>query len=641
MSNIEKQTTSALAHDGGNSHGDGLLSWWLAAGIVGADIGTSVFYSTGVIKPLVGFAAPLIILVVCVLMWFFKSAYEEGCAVSPFNGGAYMMVLQTVGRRLAIVVGALTILSYLATAAVSALSGAFYIDSFDNLLNWPVHSVVLVSIIPVIFFGLLNIIGIKEPAKIVFAIALFHFVLLLGMDFYGLYLAIQKHADFGRVFQGFSSIPPMNLLQGFAAAFLGITGFESAAQIVEQLKSPTWRTLKQIYLVIVILVGITAPLTSFLCIVLLDDKQLSTYANSLLSGLAYVEGGQTLLMILVADAALTLFAAVNTAYVGCIGLCTTMAKQGNLPGIFLRRWAHKVPMLQGYPYVVLVFMVISSFMIIVLPGQVENLGQVYGMAFLAVMMSFCLGVIMLRIRMPLKVARSPYRTKWTFPIGSLTVPIPAAVGFVVLLFAQVVLVITAHQARALAVQLFTLLLLGIAFYRLGILEARLSDLADLRLGLGKFRNVAELPTDLPTYVLCTGGAKARNLASMLLRLLEREEPGPKEVIIFHAEEEQARRGIMYELLQRVVSQQVVPDFQNIDIILTVKVMPETMIDGLIQLKRAHPFKKIFFGTGAHLTNVTRYANALEANLSVHVVNIGSSSTSGGKLSSTFEFPKQS
>lgn len=137
------------------------MNWWLAAAIVGADIGTSVFYSTGVIKPWVGYAAPLMILGVCLLMWLFKMTYEEGCAASPFNGGAYMMVLQTVGRRLAMVVGALTILSYLATAAISAISGAFYLDSFDNINNWPVLNIVLVACIPVVFFGLMNIIGIK------------------------------------------------------------------------------------------------------------------------------------------------------------------------------------------------------------------------------------------------------------------------------------------------------------------------------------------------------------------------------------------------------------------------------------------------------------------------------------------------
>ena len=94
-------------------HKDALLNWWLGAAIVGADIGTSVFYSTAIILPYVGMAAPIVILFVCLLMWLFKSTYEEGCSVSPLNGGAYIMVLQTVGKRLAMVVGSLTILPIL------------------------------------------------------------------------------------------------------------------------------------------------------------------------------------------------------------------------------------------------------------------------------------------------------------------------------------------------------------------------------------------------------------------------------------------------------------------------------------------------------------------------------------------------
>jgi amino acid transporter len=609
------------------SHHSELLPWTLAAGIVGADIGTSVFYSTGVILPFAGNAAPLIVLVVCILMWVFKTIYEEGCAASPFNGGAYMMVLQTVGRRLAMVVGALTILSYLATAAVSSISGAYYLDSIDNLMNWPVIHIALAASVPVVFFGLLNIVGIKEPAKLVFLIAIFHFGLLLFMDVYGLYLAFAINGglippgginpDFGIVFKGIDKIPPWAMMHGFAAAFLGITGFESAAQIVEQLKVPTWKTLRQVYLAIVILVGLTAPVTSYLCLVLLNQGQLKTYGNNLLSGLAFVEGGQLLLNILVWDACLILFAAVNTAYAGCIGLCTTMAKQGNLPGFLLNRWANKHPMLQGYPYVCLSFMAITLSMIAMLPGQVDNLGQVYGMAFLAVMIAFSLGVLLLRARMPLKVARSPYRTRFVVHLGRLAMPVPALVGIIVLTFAELVLVASADHARALGVQMFTLILLLMFFYRLGVVESRLAEMPDLRLGLGKFANLEDLPEDLPGYVLCTGGAKARKLATLLLELLETEDPGPKEVIIYHSEEEPARRGIMHELLQRVISQQVAPSFKNNDIILTVKVLPEALIDGLIQLKRSMSFRKVFLGSGQDTEQARRFAHEIETNLGIH------------------------
>ncbi|HMO21667.1 MAG TPA: hypothetical protein PKC98_11960, partial [Candidatus Melainabacteria bacterium] len=99
----ENESTSTT-EGGAKKHKDALLNWWLGSAIVGADIGTSVFYSTAIIMPYVGMATPLIILAICLMMWLFKSTYEEGCSVSPFNGGAYIMVLQTVGKRLAMLV---------------------------------------------------------------------------------------------------------------------------------------------------------------------------------------------------------------------------------------------------------------------------------------------------------------------------------------------------------------------------------------------------------------------------------------------------------------------------------------------------------------------------------------------------------
>lgn len=612
----------------GTQHKDELLSWWLAAAIVGADIGTSVFYSTGIVLPFLGFAAPLMILGICLLMWLFKNTYEEGCAASPFNGGAYMMVLQTVGRRMAMVVGALTILSYLATAAVSAVSGANYFDSYDVLNNLSLANVILVAICPVIFFGILNIVGIKEPAKVVLAIAVFHFSLLIVLDFYGLILAFRTGADFGRIFQGITNITPVNFVHGFAAAFLGITGFEAAAQIIEQLKPPTWLTIRRVYLAVVALVGLTAPLTSYLCVILLSPADLKIYGDNLLSRLAFIEFGRSGQIILIVDACLILFAAVNTAYAGCIGLCTTMAKQGNLPVFFLRRWAddspwpinkfkRNLPFFQGYPNCALTFMSVTILMILLLKAEVRALAEVYGIAFLGVMMSFCLGVILIRLRMPLKVARSPYKTRFAVRIGSFSVSIPAVIGLLTLTLAEVSLCIFATEGRALGFSIFLIALMLTAFYRLGVLENRLQHLPDLRLGLGKFQDIDDLPNNLPTYVLCSAGAKARNLTVLLLELLEHEAPEAKEVIIFHAEEEAARRGIVFELLQRVVSQQVAPKFRDSDLILTVKVLPETLVDGMIQLKRYNKFKKIFLGTGQDPAQAREFAREIETNTGVH------------------------
>ena len=254
------------------NHHTASLAWWMAAGLVGADIGTSVFYSTGVLFPHVGFAAPFFILLVAISMWLFKTTYQEGCSVSPLNGGAYTMVLQTIGRRMALVVGSMTILSYLATAVVSALSGSLYLSAIWGG-NWPSWLVALVAAIPVLGFAALNLIGLKESAKLVVAISTFHFAMLIVMDVWGIAMAVMhpEMAHWDRLLHGFTGLPPQAILLGFAAAFLGITGFESAAQIIEEIQQPTHESIRKIYTTIVLLVSFTSPVTSMLCLVLLSD----------------------------------------------------------------------------------------------------------------------------------------------------------------------------------------------------------------------------------------------------------------------------------------------------------------------------------------------------------------------------------
>ena len=249
------------------------LNWFISAGIVGADIGTSVFYSTGVLFPIVGYLSPFFILITCLAMWIFKKTYEEGLAMSPRNGGAYSIILRSMGRRAAVGAGALTFVSYLATAAVSSLSGSYYICSlFDSDIS--LITVVLISFAPILFFGFLNIKGIKEPAKIVTGIASFHFVFLFIIGLWALIYMIFHFQELNM--SKFLTLFPDTekkfnfplLAYGFAAAFLGITGFESAAQIVEELKAPRIKTLEKLYRVVILAVSVTAPLISFVCLAL-------------------------------------------------------------------------------------------------------------------------------------------------------------------------------------------------------------------------------------------------------------------------------------------------------------------------------------------------------------------------------------
>ena len=600
------------------------LPWIIGAGIVGADIGTSVFYGTGILYPIVGYLAPVFVLICCLMMWLFKRTYEEGLAMSPYNGGAYSMILRSMGRRAAVLAGALTFVSYLATAAVSALSGGFYLSSlFGGFSN---ATVVLLSFIPLILFGLLNTRGIKEPAKLVTLVAILHFALLLIMVLWSTGYTIFNWSEID--FAKFKMIHPTKditfplVMYGFAAAFLGITGFESAAQIVEELESPTMVTVRYLYRAVVILVSLTAPFISFYCLLLLAPQEVNQGLNYLLSGLASKLGGKIFLTVVVIDATLTLFAATNTAFVGFIGLATTMAKQGNLPEVLLTRVAHKFPSLQGYPAIALPFMVVSMMMSAFVAGEVDIVAKVYEIAFLGVMVSFCIGVVLMRNRPMRRDTRQDFLSHIVLKVHNRTIPVGPLFSGVVLAIAAGTLVLHAHESSLLLLTvLLTGTLLAMAYFRWGVLERRLETRSDLRLGLGKFSDVTDLPDDLPKFVLCTGGTGARRLIARAIRDILNKNEGPFELFIFHAEEGKDKEGFFFQLLQRVVSQQITPIYANKDMILTVKILPGSFTEGLQTLKKMVNFQSLIFGTGRDPKTSRELADNISQELEVNVMTI--------------------
>ena len=605
------------------------LNWLIAGGIVGADIGTSVFYSTGILFPIVGYLSPLFILFSCFAMWIFKRTYEEGLAMSPYNGGAYSMILKTLGRRAAVGAGAMTFVSYMATAAVSSLSGSYYLCSllFEDM---NLARVVFISFIPVIFFGFLNIKGIKEPAKLVTGVAVTHFFLLLVIGIWGLiYMGFHwEEVDIGKFARFFSEEKQITLpliAYGFAASFLGITGFESAAQIIETMAQPKIKTLQRLYQAVILAVSFTAPLISFCCLALLTREEVDANIHHLLSGTTEKIGGPYLKTILVIDAGLTLFAAVNTALVGFIGLTITMAKHGNLPKIFLARLMHRHPSMEGYPLIILPFIVIVMGLSALVAGEVEIAAKVYEIAFLGVMVSFALGAVLMRNKGVPRSTPQAYLSQKCLRIKNLTLPVPHLLTGGILTFAMVILIAESNsQSLFMLTFLLAVTSLLMAYYRWGILENRLVTHSDLRLGFGRFANqdLSNLPQHLPKYILCTGKNQTRHLILSTLQQISRtERDQPFELILFYAEGEDVDDGeIFYELLQRVVSQQIAPLITE-NIILTVKILPGKLLEGLDTLKKTVPFQTVYFGSGHDPAHSHQLKAAVAKELEISITSV--------------------
>lgn len=76
--------------------------------------------------------APVSLFLVTMMLYIFKKVYIEIVTAIPLNGGTYNTMLNTSSKRAAAFVACLSILSYVATAIISAFDSAVYLASI-----WP------------------------------------------------------------------------------------------------------------------------------------------------------------------------------------------------------------------------------------------------------------------------------------------------------------------------------------------------------------------------------------------------------------------------------------------------------------------------------------------------------------------------
>jgi len=156
----------------------------------------------------------------------------------------------------------------------------------------------------------------------------------------------------------------------FAASMLGVSGFESSANFVEEQRKGVFpKTLKNMWIV----VSIINPLTAILDLSLsaLPLLQSDAYQNTLLIEMASYVGGDWLAILKGVDVFLVLSGAVLTSFVGVAGLLERMALDRILPQYFLKKNS------RGSSYrIVLIFLVLTISILLITKGDVKLLAGV-------------------------------------------------------------------------------------------------------------------------------------------------------------------------------------------------------------------------------------------------------------------------
>ena len=358
-----------------------------ATAICGNDITSSCLYVSSLAIIYSGQYAWVALLMVGAVLFLFRKIYGEVVGALPLNGGAYNALLNTTSKRTASLAACLTLLSYMATAVISASEAMHYVQHL-----WHSLPVIYATIGLLAFFMGLTIMGIGESSIVAVVIFLTHIATLTLLIVIGAIFLFNHGFDIlqlnysqpvkGSIWQA--------LFFGFSAAMLGISGFESSANFVEEQAPGVFlKTLRNMWLAVTIF----NPLTAFLALAIIPMAQVAPHKEALLAYMGEVAGGQWLATLVSVNAAMVLSGAVLTSYVGVTGLVHRMTLDRCLPQFLLKTNR------RGTTYLIMIaFFLLCVSILLITQGNLGALAGVYTISFLSVMALFGFGNMLLKVK---------------------------------------------------------------------------------------------------------------------------------------------------------------------------------------------------------------------------------------------------
>jgi len=417
------------------------LGQFFATAICGNDILSSALYVSGIAAVFAGVYAPLVLLAVAVVLFFYRTVYREVVEALPINGGAYNALLNGTSKTIAATAGVMTILSYVATSVISAKTAVEYLFKFlEQLLRNTNNSiladqlptiVIPIVILVLLIFAIIVISGVKDSAKVATVIFVFHIFTLISFIVFGFIFIINSdgsiyqlnliktfasHDNGGIIAQHGGLL--QTLFLAFSACLLGVSGFESSANFVEEQKKEVFKkTLRNM----LIGVAIFNPIIAFVVLNLLSPSAIANTKDFILAEAALKVGGILLLAWIAINAFTVLCGAVLTSYVGVSGLIKRMSLDNCLPTFLAKENRNG-----SHPRIIIGFFLLCLSILLLTGGDLFSLAGVYTISFLGVMSLFAAGNIVLRKTR--KDLKRPYHAPLVFVIIALLATLGGIIG---------------------------------------------------------------------------------------------------------------------------------------------------------------------------------------------------------------------
>ncbi|MGC2034453.1 MAG: APC family permease [Thermoplasmata archaeon] len=385
------RTLSAYASEAGTL---GVLLCWA---LVFADIGTSVYYTPGILFQRFGTHSALFVDLVFIVFVLLAVKYAEVAIRFPEGGGVVSVASKAFHPIVGLVGGLLILADYFLTAGISATSGVIYL----SVLIGPLKLFVIVAAIAaLLLLGMLNVIGVATSAEVTafFAMAAAVTQAAVVIAVIVAFGPARIWADFGEMFSG-PHLTPTDAIVGFAGAFLAFSGLESIAQLAPAMRSPRSRVAPRTMFFVVLSLLVTSPLLTLWSTTLLAPGADTNQAISLLGGAA---AGPWLQDAVAASGALLLIFACNTALIGSYHVFLALSRMRFLPTFLQRvnRW-------RGTPHVSIGVATLVPVLVVLLTGaSTSSLGDLYAFGLLGAFSVTCVSLDVIRWR-ERRAPRSP------------------------------------------------------------------------------------------------------------------------------------------------------------------------------------------------------------------------------------------
>ncbi|HQV39328.1 MAG: APC family permease [Flavobacteriales bacterium] len=360
-----------------------------ATAIAGNDITSSCLYVGAIAMGYAGPWAVVALIIVAGVLFLFRKIYGEVVGALPLNGGAYNVLLNTTNKYNASIAACLTILSYMATAVLSASTAMYYLHALV-----PAIPVLIATGVVLAIFMLLSIAGMTESSVVAIIIFIAHLV-TMGLLICASIWFVTQHGL--HLFSLNWSLPlpegrgiAAALFFGFSTAMLGVTGFESSANYVEEQEHGVFpKTLRNMW----VAVSVLNPLIVLCAIMVLPMSAIGEHEETMLSFMGLTIGGNWLATVITVDAVVVLCGAVLTSYVGVSGLIKRMTLDRIMPQFLLKETK------QGSsPRIIILFFLLCLSVLFLTNAETAALAGVYTISFLTVMAFFAIGNFLLKMK---------------------------------------------------------------------------------------------------------------------------------------------------------------------------------------------------------------------------------------------------